>query len=621
MAKKATNHSDMVKVTNIRPLMIARHSSDPAYSGSANSGIDVVSIQEMIARNARDFLLQNPTKDNRFAFYRLLELMDPEVMIARNYLALMIQRSYLGPRLDESDEGYTPTPDFLHNVNIILSEIQFASRIGALAKDLIRHGNAFLRFRRLDMSMIPEEEFRVKQIEVSEIIPPDAMTILSERYLSDPKEFKGIISTEDYYVIAEKKDRKGAPYQVIWEPSEEPQPDKEGKPPEIVLPARDVLHIAWDAEGSQFEDSFGRSTYNIWGQSIYESIILYVKAKLAITTDYVRWMRMGMPRWIMNMNMDDILRLDSYPGTIEEKTKKAIEAAQEIMWEFESQLYYYDNNRESPTYRKKLPIEPDETLVLSDKCNLEQKGGASSPDPAVMNFLKECNRAISSAMGVPLILFNYNEGNTYATSKISAKFLAGYGGGLLRTIEIDTKEMLQKEFEYRGWEATAEDWENLYLEYDRDDTEELQSKNNVDLIRANAVLSLSGAAKTLYEGGIVTLNQARMIMREGLDALKNLGDMEGGDTLKPLQPVISPATGMFAAPKASPPVYSAATPKEPEANPPEPMEELMGKLNLKKDEPDMEEGVKKALSDAFVFFIEDIAKKVEAGKVRGGGKA
>jgi len=61
-----------------------------------------------------------------------------------------------------------------------------------------------------------------------------------------------------------------------------------------------------------------------------------------------------------------------------------------------------------------------------------------------MNFLKECNRAISSAMGVPLILFNYNEGNTYATSKISAKFLAGYGGGLLRTIEIDTKEMLQK---------------------------------------------------------------------------------------------------------------------------------------------------------------------------------
>jgi len=35
----------------------------------------------------------------------------------------------------------------------------------------------------------------------------------------------------------------------------------------------------------------------------------------------------------------------------------------------------------------------------------------------------------------------------------------------------------------------------------------------------------------------------------------------------------------------------------------------------------MEEGVKKALSDAFVFFIEDIAKKVEAGKVRGGGKA
>lgn len=597
------------RVAGIRPLVVRQNSS----TGANTNMSEIVSLQEIIARDARAFILQSPGRTNRFAFYRLMEKLDPDIQIARNYLKLMIQRSYLGPRLDNSDKSYTPSLDFLSNVNIIMSEMQFASKIGSLAKDLIRHGNAFLRVRRLDLSRL-SQEYQVKQIESSEVIPPDTMTILSDKFVeiynkNPGDKFKGIISSKDYYVLNELKDRREEPYTVRWTPRDEPPETEDGKPPEIVLPARDVMHIAWDSEGSQLDDSFGRDTYNIWGISIYESIIIHTKVKLILVPDYARWMRSGMPRWIMNLNMDDLLNMANYPGSLEQKQKLATESAKTVMRMFEDELYYYDTNPESPTYRRRLPLEPDEILVLSDKCNMEQKGGTSSPDASVMNFIKECNRAIASAMGVPLTLFNYNEGSTYATSKITAKFMAGYGGGLLRDIEIAVKDFLKEEFQFRGIEATPSDWENLYLEYDRDDTEELLAKNNVDLVRANAVVSLAGAARALYEGGIVTLNQARLIMREGLDSLAKLGDMPDGDSLRPLQPNISTVSsgfGMFA-PQSH---QHAAGSRSSE------LDDLEKKLNLPRDEPGLEKATKQAIDDSYLFFIEEIARKVEKGQMR-----
>ena len=588
----------------IRPMMAVSHSSS---NDQSSSSIDTVSIQEMLARDAREFLLQAPDHTNRFAFYRRLEKLDPETLIARNYLTLMIQRSYLGPRLDDTDKTYSATPDFLMNVNIILSEFQFASRIGAIATDLIRHGNAFVRMRRLDMSNLPPEA-RVKQIASSEVIPPDSVTILSQRYIDNFKGFKGIINSKDYFVIAEKEDRNDDPYVITWDPQDEPSPGEDGKPPEIVLPARDVLHVSWDSDGSQLNDSFNRQTYGIWGQSVYDSLTFYVKAKLSIISDYVRWMRTGMPRWFLSMNIDDLMNLNNYTGTQAERIKAANDECDKVFRQFEERLYYYDSNIESPTYRKKLPIEPDEIMVVSDKTSMEQKGGANLPDSAVMETIKEWNRSIASAMGVPLQLFNYNEGNTYATSKISAKFLSGYGGGLLRTIEISIKDYLKSEFEFRGLEATPEDWENLYLEYDRDDVEEMEAKNRVEQGKAQVVNSLASAVRVLYDGGILTLNQCLMIMREGADGLQNLTARPGGDDLKPLQPALPSAGKMGLNPTAQ--VHAAAS-----ANAPSPVDDLMKKLNLARDEPEMEDDVVQAMSDAFVFFIEEIARKVEKGEL------
>lgn len=603
--KKRRSQADgLVRTSAIQEMTrVLQHNASRIATRDNYGSLETISLQEMIARDAREFLLESLTVDNRFAFYRRMEKLDPEVKIARNYLALMIQRSYLGPRLDRTDKGYQETAGFLSNVNIILAEMQFASRIGVIAKDLIRHGNSFLRVRR------GEAGYRISS---SEIIPPDSVTILSDRYISNFKEFKGVINSKDYFVITEKKKRADEPYTVTWDSLADPEPNDDGTPAELVLPARDMLHVSWDSEGHQFLDSFHRETYDIWGESVYESIIVYVKGKLMITTDYIRWMRQGMPRWVMSVAMDDILNLSQYEGDLKTKIKAALETASEIFKKFENQLYYYDDNEESPTYRKKLPIEPDAILALSDKCVLEQKGGVSAPDPMAMNFLKECNRSIASALGVPMTLFGYEEGSTYAVSKITAKFMAGYGGGLIRTIEIDVKEFLKHEFENRGLKATPDDWENLYLEYDRDDIEDLQARNNVDLIRAQVVTQLASAASTLYQGGVCSLNDARAIMRNGLDALMDLQGRQDGDELKPLQPMIS--TGMFAPPavhhshSVERPIHAIVNENGAKGS--------VGDLTLEKDEPLLEKEVKQAISDSYVYFIEDIARKVEKGEIK-----
>lgn len=621
--------SNSSRITGSIPAaMVLQHHNSTSGKKSSSNSLDTVSIQEMLAREARGFLVLHPTHEDRFAYYRIMEKLDPEVLLARNYLSLMIQRSYLGPRLDSSDKTYTPTPDFMKNVNLVLAEMEFSSRIGALAKDMIRHGNAFLRVKRVRSGNNPEApqeggaespeqaaQFFVP-ISSSEILPPDNVTIISERYRMNYKEFKGVINSQDYFVIAEEKDRKDKPYNVVWEAELEPTPGVDGKPPEVVLPARDILHVAWDQDGSQVEDSHNRLTYNIWGLSIYESILLFTKAKLTVITDYVRWIRSGLPRWVINMALDDVLRLSNYEGTMEERITKALEESRKVYRNFQEELYYYDNNPQSPTYQKKLPIESDAILALSDKNILEQKGGASSPDASIMNFLKECNRAIASAMGVPLTLFNYNEGSTYATSKVTAKFMAGYGGGLLRTIEIDVKDFLKKEFINRGFASSPLDWDNLYLEYDRDDIEELQARSNAELAQANKLLALANVGRTLYEGGLFTLNECRKIVILGAEALLEMKERPEGDSLRPLQPMIQAGTGLFATQAYSAVASPTQIPEGPSIPADATQAELEKKLTLNKHEPVLEKKVKSALSDAYAFGIDRLAGAVEKGDIK-----
>lgn len=105
---------------------------------------------------------------------------------------------------------------------------------------------------------------------------------------------------------------------------------------------------------------------------------------------------------------------------------------------------------------------------------------------------------------------------------------------------------------------------------------------------------------------------ARAIMRNGLDALMALQGRQDGDELKPLQPMIS--TGMFMPPamqhahSVERPIHAIVNDKEGKGS--------KGPLTLEKDEPLLEKEVKQAISDSYVYFIEDIARKVENGEIK-----
>ncbi|HOL44391.1 MAG TPA: hypothetical protein PK659_09085 [Methanothrix sp.] len=569
--------------------------------GKGMDGTDVVSLQDMIVRDARSFLYTTPDHTNRFAYYRLMESFDPMLQFGRNYIALLVQRSYLGPRMDTSDEDYVETPGFLDDVNGILSELQLSSIIGAIVKDLIRHGNSFVRLRR-DQS---------GKITTAEVIPPDAVTILSEDAFRDGRRNqKVLISRRDYFVLNEQGDDK----YVVHDPTRpDPKPDDDGKPPEIVIAAEDMIHFAWDAEGSQVKDSLGRDTYSVWGQSIYDSVLVYVKAKLAAIIDFVRYMRFALPRWVVNVDLSDVRDMSQYTGSADDRFRQASEAINKIMQQFYDNLYYVDTDRNSPTYRKTLPIEPDAFVFLSDGCSMEQKGGGVSVSSNVLDVIKQCDRAIASALGVPLTMFGYSEGNTYATSKVTAKFLAAYGGGLIRLIESTIKEFLRREFERRNLTAFDEDWENLYVEYDRDDVEEAQMRMDVTVKEAQAAGYLSNVVATLYGSGIITMNEARQIMSAGTKALQELTEMEGGDTLKALQPMI-PATALMS-PEPTRSTFRSAVEEPSDMAPSLGDQEIEERLTLDAKEPKLEELIRRAFRDALEWFADELAGRIQAGQI------
>ncbi|MDH7597538.1 MAG: hypothetical protein QHG98_07375 [Methanothrix sp.] len=573
-----------------------------SFQSSNAAGPDVVSLQSVIVRDAKAFLYAVPDHTNRFAYYRLMESFDPMLQFGRNYIAMLVQRSYLGPRLDTSDESYVPTLDFLKNVNELLAEIKFASIIGAVVKDLIRHGNSFVRLHRNPDGSIAR----------AEVIPPDAVTIISEEmYRAGRKggSRPALISSRDYFVLNEGTDGE---YKVHDPTRPDPKPGDDGKPPEIVIAAEDMIHFAWDREGSQMKDSLGRDTYGVWGRSVYESVIVYVKAKLTLVVDFIRYMRFSMPRWVVNVDLSEVLDLSQYTGSFDDRYNQAMELIRKIMQDFYNSLYYTDTDPTSPTYRKTLPIEPDAFIFLSNGCQMDQRGSGLSATPNVLDMIKQCDRAIASALGVPLTMFGYSEGNTYATSKVTAKFLAAYGGGLIRSIETELKEFLRREFSRRGLIAFDEDWENLYIEYDRDDVEEMQARTEVEVRQAQISGYLSNVVSALYGSGIITMNEARRIMSGGVKAMQQLEEVEGGDVLKALQPMV-PATALMSRELSRHEFKPDAAPADGRVDLSD--AEIEKLLTLDEREPQLEELIRRAFRDALEWFADELAGRIARGEL------
>ncbi len=502
------------------------HDIKPNVQFHAQNTQTSISFYQMMINDLKSFLVADPARTNKYVIYDVMPRLDPELGVALQMITFSVLNSYQGPALKE---GYKPSrADFLSDIENILAEIKFSTNLPEIVRGLVKNGDVVWRlFRRGASSTIDKVE----------LLPTYAITIIDNDFEKDPENNKVIRKRENYLVGERSKDqiKKPSLQPVIQTSQGTPTtevaavPQKVGEA-RVRIPAEEVLHFSMMSQGNYQKDIFGRDTYGIWGISPLESLVFVLKMKLALNLDYLRWSRTGMPRWDAALDLTEVMNLMNYQGSNQERLKQARDMANEIFEEFRKKLYYTDNDPNSHTFGQELPIETDHMWIHGTNITVEQKGGQSEAPVHYLEVIKKCDMSICSALGVPLSLFGYESGSTYAIGYITQQFMTSIGGGLLKCIESTVEDFLRAEMKARKMDFTEADFDNLILKYKVNDTETLKAELEVKKLQ----ISLAGEA---YDKGIVTKNEAREIL--------GLPPVEGGDEFK--EPPANPLEGLLEA--------------------------------------------------------------------------
>lgn len=447
---------------------------------------DVTNIPARMSSEVRDFISESLTYENRIRLFRRLMELDPDVAGAQDHIALMVANSYKGPAIPET---YEPTPKFLERASLVLAEMSFPDRIDVIVREMLTVGDVIYQIHRE----------KTNEIEDLELLETDVITIRSKEWNESDDDV--LIDRADEYVMNEEDEE----YEEILKPAQ-------------------VWHVAHNPEGHRVFDSLGRDTRGIWGRSVCETIMFWVKLKMSMAADFGRWFRNGMPRWHYGIDMANVLDLSQYDGSPEEKRKAAKDRATEIFKGLYDQLHYQDMDENSSTYKKWLPLEPEDFVITSNTVTPVQLGGNTLPSQAIERIIMICDRKISSALGVSMALLGYEEGTTYASSYISKSFMISHAGGLLKSIEQSLKEFMRREFEFRGWQSVDEDWAAFFLDYTIDESSELNAELDIELKRAQMTLTLTQLITQLGNMSLINKKQAREILRRGAGALQDIDE-------------------------------------------------------------------------------------------------
>ena len=482
--------------------LIKTHSELYALSSGSGGGggtYSRVNFNSMAISDIRKFLSADPVKVNKYNMYHQMMVIDPEIRAAIKMISYIVSNSYLGPGyksiMDVARESaYIPeSEDSLKIFQNFLSEIQFRRWLPIIVRGLIRDGNVYLRVHR-------DQNGKIISLE---LLPASVVTVIDKNWFIKKD---GVIRGRDYYIVNEDMINL-----TIIDPDK--QPDISAID-ERIIPASDVLHFGLDWEDSMQKDIRGRNTLGVYGNSPLESLIFVVKMKLALMLDYMLYSRTGLPRWDFTIDLTNVMNLQNYIGDYYSRLREARSLAQEIFREFESQLYYIDTDPGSPTYGELLPTEADHMFIHGSDVSVEQKGGI----PASSQFLeviKKCDMCICSVLGVPLSMFGYESGSTYAVSYITKSFMLSLGAGMLKEIELTLKDFMLSELQRRGIQISLTDLDHMELKFVVDDSDVV--KQRIDLEKAQMAIAIQS-----FVNGILTLNEARK--RLGYDPVEN-GDL------------------------------------------------------------------------------------------------
>lgn len=469
--------------------MLKTHSS--LFNASTHNITERVNFNTMTISDIRKFLASDPSSVNIYNLFQTIVNVDPEINTAIKMISYTVANSYLGPGYKSildlgRDSAYVPeSEESLKIFQQILTELQFKRWLPVIVRGLMRDGNVYFKiYRNLDGS-----------IKFLELLPASIITILDTEYLSNKNSNRenAVIRRRDYYFVNEELiNLADIPSDKLSDLSEFD---------ERIISSSEILHFALNYEDSLIKDIKNRNTFGIYGHSPLEPLIFLCKMKLALMLDYLLYSRTGLPRWDFTIDLSNIMNLQNYIGDYYSRLREARSLAQEIFREFESQLHYFDSDPTSPTYGQYLPVEADHMFIHGNDVQVEQKGGI----PASSQFLdviKKCDMCICSVLGVPLSLFGYESGSSYAVSYITKSFMLVMGAGLLKEIENITKEFILREIKRRNLQISFRDFEQIELKFAIEDSDIVQQK--IELEKAQITLAIQG-----FVNGLLTLNEAR----------------------------------------------------------------------------------------------------------------
>ncbi len=519
-----------------------------------------VSFYQMSIYDMKNFLASDPSRINKYVLYNLMVKLDTELRTAISMISYTVANSYMGPAIKEppkefdKSSRYIPSrPSFLKDIEKILGEINFSNNLQSLVRMMVRDGDIYYRIHRKGN----------EEISRLELLPSGSVTIMDNDFKRDPKEAGYVIRSPDVFLLNEILDTgvtkgtyishqtlssQGAASAVYSKtPIQSPFSGmSEGKLSGVagsesvamyegsaltVLDPEEVIHFSYQREGSACRDILGRNTFSIYGESPLESLVFVLKLKMAVTLDYMLYSRTGLPRWDFSVELSEIMNLENYTGDYQNRLKEARGLAKEIFNEFEKQLYYVDEDPESPTVGSTVPMEADHAFIHGNDVSVEQKGGRPA-STQYLEVIKKCDMSICSALGVPLSLFGYETAQTYAIGYITRSFMLSFGGGLLSSIGGEIKEFLKAEFERRNLMAEPADWDHLELSYYIDDSDAIALEAELEKARLN--IAVQG-----YVNALLTKNEGRARIgyeevEEGdqfrdIPAFNNPGNPAGGD--------------------------------------------------------------------------------------------
>lgn len=435
---------------------------------------------------------------NKYHLNREITRIDPKVDAALVQIGNVVEKSYDRPMIKtkyKTNVDHVLAKQFLEDVDDILAQIDFDQLLGEFAYNLNRDGD-------LIHKIIWNGNDKKAEIEQIIPIPLQITTIVDKDYspgkiaanvgdLKDNPTSRYIIKNRDLYYTNESLGYANYDKYV-------------GTYNDKILP-ENIWHISLLSYGNWTEDILRRLTYNVWGVSPLESLRLPVKIRYILQRIDLRTTYLNIPKKHHKINLESLLDLTQYTGTMEERMDKAWTLIKKNMDLYKQGLTVTDSSG------VKGLMEPETGFITTNNVEINTIGG-NSVYKDLIPVIRDIDQSISSRLGIPLNMLGYEAGSTQAIGYITRTYMGTYGVGLLNAIEAAVKDLVWRSFEKQGKlsKYPKKFFNYFYLRYIVDDFEAERSKIYTEI--------------ALYKAGLKTFGQTLEALGLNLTGKPELDD-------------------------------------------------------------------------------------------------